>query len=130
MADEKHRLDANSSFKMDGVISSEPNVLSAFSEGSYSTRNKLSKVQMNMLCDYVNSIIKNSATHMLKGHIDINPCIKSSGQGPCSYCKFGAICNQRGAADSGLRKLENVSSVKAAFERISKSLDTMEVHQG
>ena len=123
-SDEDHIADSLSEFKMDGVISSEPNVLEAFSKNSFKTSNKVSSSQMHMLCDYVNSIIKNSAKNIIGGHIDINPYIHSDGHSPCVYCKFKDICRIDDKQNEFYRKTENLSSVNAAFGKISSSMNS------
>ena len=122
--DEKHISDALSEFKMDGVVSSEPNVLNAFSKGSFKTTHKVSSSQMNMLCDYVNSVVKNSASNIISGHIDINPYKHYKSDGPCVYCKFKNICRIDETYAQKCRNLETVSSVNAVFEKISSSDDS------
>ena len=114
---------------MDGVVSSEPNVLEAFSKGSFKTTNKISSSQMNILCDYVNTVVKNSARDIIKGHIDINPYMHSDGRSPCTYCKYKDICRIDESVGSMCRKVESISSVNAAFERISSSMEVKEVQK-
>ncbi|MBE7049303.1 MAG: hypothetical protein E7394_00850 [Ruminococcaceae bacterium] len=126
-SDEKHLLDSLAEFKMDGVVSSEPNVLEAFSKNSFKTTNKVSTSQMNMLCDYVDSVVKNSAENIISGHIDINPYIRSDGRSPCGYCKYKEICAVEDKPEKSFRKTENLSNVNDAFEKISSSVEFGEV---
>lgn len=106
-----------SATRMDGVVSADEKVLSAFSPGSVKTNNKLSSAQFKQLGDYINTIIADSANSISKGYIDINPYHHSSSSS-CDYCKFNSICNFSDGKNGTYRQLKTIRNT-SVFKEIT-----------
>lgn len=104
---------------MTGLVADDETVLNAYSTNSLKSSKKATFTQFNILSDYVESGLKNSAKALSEGNIEINPYSKS-GLSPCIYCKYRSICGFREGKTVDCRKLGTVSD-KIIWESISKA---------
>ncbi len=110
---------------MDGIISENSNVVSAYAQNSVKTTKKLTSSQFKILGDYINHIITESADLLSNGCIDKNPYSHQNFE-PCQYCVYGSICDFQNRDNLSYR---NISSKKGAtvFEEMKEALSEGEV---
>lgn len=117
--DEKIEQVIKSALKMDGVISSNERILDAFAPDSVKTNNKLSSSQFRILGEYVDSVVRNSASALSSGEIDINPYCSGQNNNSCIYCPYNSICNFREGENGSFRILESCRYTKDMMDKIS-----------
>ena len=113
MSDEEIELEIKKQFKMQGLILADINVVRMMDKNldkgasniipvyidkndnlSNTKSNCVSKEQFKYLQKYTNKLIKEIASEILSGNIDIRPIYNAKKKKtPCEYCEYKAICN-------------------------------------
>ena len=113
MTDKELELELKKQFKMQGLILADINVVRMMDKNldkgasniipAYIDKNDnlsntrsscVSKEQFKYLQKYTNKLIKEIASEILSGNIDILPSYNTKKKKtPCEYCEYKAICN-------------------------------------